>query len=137
MKSQTIQDQKQILATLPELIKKATLAQTQLSEMVSNFEVTQDGVLRSTLAPVNGAQRFTRQFEGCSGELCFAVTEANNNLSAVMELIEQIHEATKDLVVGVETQLKVNPVASMRDAVNSLDSTMRTRPTSSMPAVKH
>lgn len=137
MSSQTIQDQKQILAALPELIQKATLAQTQLSEIVSHFEITQDGVLRSTLAPLNGVQRFTSHFEGCSGELLTAVTETTNNLSAVTDTIEQILEATKQLVIGVETQLKVNPVASMRNAVDSLDSALRTRSTTSMPVVKH
>lgn len=135
MKHQTVQDQSEILKALPLLIQKATAAQTQLAAIVTHFEITQDGVLKSTLAPSNGTPRFTPQFEEYSGLLLSAVTEISENLSTVTEVIEQIQEATKHLVVGVESQLNISPVASMREAVNSLESAMRTRPTTSMPAV--
>jgi len=137
MKSKTHHNQSEILRILPELIKQATAAQTQLAAIAAHFEITQDGVLKSTLAPSNGTQRFTPQFEEYSDLLLLSVTEISDNLSHVTDTIEQIQEATKHLVVGVETQLKISPVASMREAVNSLESTLRTRPATSIPAVKY
>ena len=144
MKAQTSQNSSQILSSLPELIQRATLAQTQLESIMTHLQITQDGVLRSNLPSTNGTPRFTPQFEQHSDELRVAVIEIGGNftqigdtLSQVTEAIGQIELATRELVTGVEKQLKVNSVASMREAVNSLDSALRTRPTSSMPAVKH
>jgi hypothetical protein len=137
MKTQTSQNHSQILNALPELIKRATLAQTQLESIVTHFEVTQDGVLRSNLPSTNGTQRFTPQFEEHSGVLLSAINEISSVLTQVTDSIGQVELATRDLVNGVEKQLNVSPVASMREAVTSLDSVLRTRPTSSMPAVKH
>jgi hypothetical protein len=136
MKQTTSQNQAQILNILPELIQKATNAQTRLSEAVTHFEITQDGVLKSTLAPFNGTQRFTPQFEEFSAVLLEAVTEIGENLTGITDMIEEIEAATKQLVVGVETQLEVSPVASMRSAINSLESTLRTRSSQSLIAVK-
>jgi hypothetical protein len=136
MKQTTSQNQAQILKLLPELIQKATLAQTRLSESVTHFEITQDGVLKSTLAPLNGTQRFTPQFEEFSEVLLAAVIEIGENLLNITDTIEEIEAATSQLAVGVETQLKISPVASMRSAVSSLESTLRTRSSQSLLAVK-
>jgi hypothetical protein len=133
----TSQNQKLILASIPELIQKATAAQAKLSAIVTHLEVTQDGVLKSTLPPSKDQPRFTSQFEEYSDLILSTLTEISANLFHATNEINQIQEATKQLVVGVETELNVSPVASMREAINSLDSTMRTRPTTSMPAIKH
>lgn len=136
MKQTTSLKQAQILKILPELIQRATNAQTRFSEIVTHFEITQDGVLKSTLAPSKGVPRFTPQFDEFSGVLLEAVTEIGENLIGLTDLIEQIEAATKQLTIGVETQLKVSPVASMRSAVNSMESTLKTRSSQSLIAVK-
>lgn len=136
MKQTTSQRQAQILKILPELIQKATNAQTRLSEVTTHFEITQDGVLKSTLVPINGRQRFTPQFEEFSEVLLSAVTEIGENLIGITDMIEEIEAATKQLTVGVENQLGVSPVAEMRSAINSLESTLKTRSSASLVAVK-
>jgi len=131
MKQTTSQRQAQILSILPELIQKATKAQARFAEMATHFEITQDGVLKSTLTPLKGARRFTPQFEEFSEELLVAVTEIGENLAGITDMVEQIEAATEQLAVGVETQLEVIPVDSMSSAISSLESILSVRSSSS------
>lgn len=105
--NQTIQDREELLKLLPELMRKVTVAQSQLAAIEGHLEIAQGGVLRSSLPPVDGEPQFTPQFVEHASDFLGSVREIDGVLTTVTESIEQIEAATAQLVVGVEVQLQV------------------------------
>jgi hypothetical protein len=110
---------------LPELLAAVTKAQAQLSAISTHLEVAQTATFQSALTPVGGGRaRYTNQFEEFGGLFEVSVDEVRTNLLPICEALEQIAEATRELAVGVHTQLKVDPISSMKLAIGSLDASL-------------
>lgn len=105
--SQVVQDREELLKLLPDLMRKVTIAQSQLAAIEDHLEIAQGGVLRSSLPPVDGEPQFTPQFAEYASDFLGSVREIEDVLTTVTESIEQIEAATAQLVVGVRVQLQV------------------------------
>jgi hypothetical protein len=121
----TAQSHAHLQKMLPELLAAVTKAQAQLSAISAHLEVAQTATFQSSLTPLGGGRpRYTAQFEEFGGLFESGVDEVRTNLLPICEVLEQIAEATNQLTVGVHTQLKVDPISSMKLAIGSLDASL-------------
>jgi hypothetical protein len=102
----TAQNQADLLKIIPNLMGLVTKAQAHLASIESHLELAQDGVLRSSLYPINDEPQFTQNFEDSSGEFLVAVDEVSKIFTSVAESIEQIEASTYQIVVGVKNLLQ-------------------------------